>query len=160
MYNYYLKYIFWFIFKLCWFCTVIFSSEFNERWGQLLYSNLTSLYQHSYQWQCLPRHFPSFICNTGKPGTSQVTGDLLTLCPGTKKARRRTQRITGLSAWPWYWGRSWSRSPGVWLCNMSGTTRGSGPSSMGSWKVGPIWPIWSPSRTRWHTWCMRERQLM
>jgi len=33
-----------------------------------------------------------------------------------------------------------------------GTTRISGPASMGSWQTGPAWPSWSPSLIKWCTW--------
>ena len=62
---------------------------------------------------------------------------------------RRIPGTTGLSAWHRCQARlgsssSWVCSPGVWR-----TTRGSGPSSIGSWKASPAWPTWSPSMTRW-----------
>lgn len=72
---------------------------------------------------------------------------------------RRIQGTAAPSAWSWcqemLWNRqSWMRSHGI--CR---TIQGSGPVSMGSWKVGRGWLPLAPPMIEWLMWWVRERLL-
>ena len=96
-------------------------------------------------WGSWQRWLPGcFLLSVNIPGQlerCQRIGSLPVWLSSTRRFVRKIQESTGLSVWPWCQGRSFCvRSHG-----MCGTTRGSGPSSIGSWKAGPAWPTWSPS---------------
>lgn len=75
-----------------------------------------------------------FTSSLSSVGMFQLTGGQKMWCPSLRRAGRRIQGTTGLSACPWCQKRSWSRL--VTPCSTCRTIRGPHPATMGVQKAG------------------------